>query len=174
MSHLITLKDFNAINIRDIAREAGVSIGTIYLYFPEGKEGIVHEMINRNVAQIVPTSLISSGEIHSLKEMLIDIMGNYYDFHLKNKPFLLALERVSLNRPDLYQDINQNIDFGMAQVANIIKLNPKASVQLEELVSTPEARQRMSQVLKVINGIIHRDVLSHLFLSQETRQLTFY
>ncbi len=63
MEHLIELKDFNLINIREIAKEAGVSIGTIYLYFPEGKEGIVHEMINRNVAKIAPTTLIKSGGV---------------------------------------------------------------------------------------------------------------
>ena len=111
MEHLIELKDFNLINIREIAKEAGVSIGTIYLYFPEGKEGIVHEMINRNVAKIAPTTLIKSGEFHTVREFVLEILGNYYDFHVENKAFLTALERATINRPDLYQDINANIDF---------------------------------------------------------------
>ena len=168
MTRLIAARDFNTISIRDIARDADVSIGTIYLYFPEGKENIVHEMINRKIAQIAPTSLITSGEIHTLRDLVWDIIANYYDFHVQNKQFLMAFERASLNRPDLYQDINHNIDFGLEQVLKDLQAQPQTRLLPEMLVASPEVQGKMSQVLKVIDGIIHRDVLfSPIFESRE-------
>jgi AcrR family transcriptional regulator len=168
MARLIAAKDFTEINIRDIVKEAGVSIGTVYLYFPDGKEGIVREMITRGGARIAPAELITSGEIRSVKELLRQILDNYYEFHLQNKPFLMALERASINRPDLYADINSNIDVGLGSIVGILEENPLLEPLQRRFEASPEFQALMSRVLKVIDGIIHRDLFfSPIFDSKE-------
>ncbi|HXY88499.1 MAG TPA: helix-turn-helix domain-containing protein [Candidatus Acidoferrales bacterium] len=46
---LIGTKGYDRVTIKDIAASAGVSVGLIYLYFPNGKLDIVKEIPSRNV-----------------------------------------------------------------------------------------------------------------------------
>lgn len=46
---LIGTKGYDKVTIKDIAASAGVSVGLIYLYFPNGKLDIVKEIPSRNV-----------------------------------------------------------------------------------------------------------------------------
>jgi len=46
---LIGTKGYDRVTIKDIAVSAGVSVGLIYLYFPNGKLDIVREIPSRNV-----------------------------------------------------------------------------------------------------------------------------
>jgi AcrR family transcriptional regulator len=52
---LIGTKGYDRVTIRDIAASAGVSVGLIYLYFPNGKVDIFKEIPSRNVEKYLIT-----------------------------------------------------------------------------------------------------------------------
>ncbi|MFW9800506.1 MAG: TetR/AcrR family transcriptional regulator, partial [Candidatus Thorarchaeota archaeon] len=52
MIDIIREKGFHRASVRDIPEKADVSIGTVYRYFPKGKEDIFFEIMRRNMRSI--------------------------------------------------------------------------------------------------------------------------
>jgi|SRR5271157_1172823 len=174
MYNLINLKDYNAINIREIAKEAGVSIGTIYLYFPDGKEGIIHEMMIYDVAKIVPNSLIDTINTTDFGNFLFQFLNNYYDFHEQYKNIILTIERARMNRPDLFTEPNSMINSESENIVLALEKNPKTKSIIEKFSSPEHFRKEFSQVMRIIDGIIHRHILYFPIFESKDEALAFF
>lgn len=64
LSKLIAERGYSRTSVKHIPDRVGLSIGTVYWYFPKGKIDIVREILNRNIRRIldleVPDKLDSS------------------------------------------------------------------------------------------------------------------
>ena len=95
--------------LEDIARRAGVSKGTIYLYFPN-KEALFREMVRSTIVEaIVAGEGIPS--IGSAREQLLTFMANYWDF--VRTPAFSVIYRVVVSELHDFPDL---VEFYSAEV----------------------------------------------------------
>ena len=95
--------------LEDIARRAGVSKGTIYLYFPN-KEALFREMVRSTIVEA-----IVAGEgiprLSSAREQLLTFMQNYWDF--VRTPSFSVIYRVVVSELHHFPDL---VEFYSAEV----------------------------------------------------------
>ncbi|MEO7042836.1 MAG: TetR/AcrR family transcriptional regulator [Gemmatimonadaceae bacterium] len=95
--------------LEDIARRAGVSKGTIYLYFPN-KEALFREMVRSTIVEA-----IVAGEgipkLSSAREQLLTFMQNYWNF--VRTPSFSVIYRVVVSELHHFPDL---VEFYSAEV----------------------------------------------------------
>jgi AcrR family transcriptional regulator len=108
--------------LEDIAKRAGVSKGTIYLYFPN-KEELFREMVRSTVAEAIEAGeKLPAGP--SAKDQLVEYMRGYWQF--VRSPAYAVIYRVAVselhNFPDLVQFYNAEVASRVnGAIARIIK-----------------------------------------------------
>jgi AcrR family transcriptional regulator len=76
-----SLKDFHAVNIRDISKESGISTGTIYKYFTS-KEDILFSIIDeklRDLASLMRLHIAGTQDIREMFRKLFWVTMNFFD-----------------------------------------------------------------------------------------------
>jgi AcrR family transcriptional regulator len=75
------MKDFHAVNIRDISKESGISTGTIYKYF-SSKEDLLFSIIDekvRDLASLLRMHLQGTEDIREMSRKLFWVTMNFFD-----------------------------------------------------------------------------------------------
>ena len=76
-----SMKDFHAVNIRDISKESGISSGTIYKYF-SSKEDLLFSIIDeklRNLASLLRMHIAGTEDIREMFRKLFWVTMNFFD-----------------------------------------------------------------------------------------------
>ncbi|HEV2290438.1 MAG TPA: TetR/AcrR family transcriptional regulator [Gemmatimonadales bacterium] len=69
---------FARARLEDVAREAGVSKGTVYLYF-DGKETLFREMVRAKIVSAVATAEeLARGYTGSARELMVELVRGYW------------------------------------------------------------------------------------------------
>jgi AcrR family transcriptional regulator len=95
--------------LEDIARQAGVSKGTIYLYFPN-KEALFREMVRSTIVEAIVAGegIPATG---SAREQLLAFMAHYWDF--VRTPAFSVIYRVVVSELHHFPDL---VEFYSAEV----------------------------------------------------------
>lgn len=88
---LIEENQYEKVTIRDISKEANVSVGLIYKYFPGGKPEIVRDIGLRFVAELTSPGSPESIDFNDFPGFLKDFFTNNLAYYKNNKRFLTAL-----------------------------------------------------------------------------------
>ncbi|KUG24455.1 fatty acid degradation regulator ysia, tetr family [hydrocarbon metagenome] len=84
-----SMKDFHAVNVRDISKESGISTGTIYKYF-SSKEDLCFSIIDeklRDLASLLKIHLEGIEDIREMFRRIFWVTMNFFD----NNPGLAAI-----------------------------------------------------------------------------------
>jgi AcrR family transcriptional regulator len=76
-----SMKDFHAVNIRDISRESGISSGTIYKYF-SSKEDLLFSIIDEklhDLASLLRMHLAGTEDIREMFRKMFWVTMNFFD-----------------------------------------------------------------------------------------------
>jgi len=76
-----SMKDFHAVNIRDISKESGISSGTIYKYY-FSKEDLLFSIIDeklRNLASLLRMHIAGIEDIREMFRKLFWVTMNFFD-----------------------------------------------------------------------------------------------
>jgi AcrR family transcriptional regulator len=76
-----SMKDFHAVNIRDISKESGISTGTIYKYF-SSKEDILFSIIDeklRDLASLLRMHLAGTEDIREMFRKMFWVTMTFFD-----------------------------------------------------------------------------------------------
>ena len=76
-----SMKDFHAVNIRDISKESGISTGTIYKYF-SSKEDLLFSIIDeklRDLASLLRMHIAGTENIREMFRKLFWVTMNFFD-----------------------------------------------------------------------------------------------
>ena len=103
---LVGKKGYVATTTNHIAEAAGVSIGLVYKYFPEGKGEIAYHISlhdHSSIMEKISLAGTKKGELHKrLHKMLLIWISQ----HRRNEPFLRAMNIVMLENPQLFRGYN--------------------------------------------------------------------
>ena len=92
---LLERDNLSKLTIRDIAKEADVSVGLIYKYFPEGKSGIIKEIGLTTIHNFIEI-LESIDKDLGFPDFLSSFIGSILEYSVKNKRLLRATSVMSL------------------------------------------------------------------------------
>ncbi|MEL6457771.1 MAG: TetR/AcrR family transcriptional regulator [Cyanobacteria bacterium J06636_27] len=82
---LFALKGYGSVTMREIAKELGVSTGTLYHYFPN-KEAIFLQLVEEQTEQDISNFLVEAGSPETLEErikVLINFIQKYENYFIK-------------------------------------------------------------------------------------------
>jgi AcrR family transcriptional regulator len=131
---VFTKNDFNRVTIEDIAKEAEVSPGTIYLYFKSKDELFVSLSLRILEFLCIRVEHVKSEEDADALEKfdrLIQVMYDVYDFDPMNFITILHLKSNDILKnlsPEMASEINQLLKKSMNTIAGIFKDGIKKGV----------------------------------------------
>jgi AcrR family transcriptional regulator len=148
---LIENKGYINVSTRTIAKEAGISVGTLYHHFPRGKMEIV----------IVIGEKYS--EILGMSEFLADPKADprvwlrkNLELNQKKKAFITAMEIEAMSRPDEVQAlINENIEKRTESQKSLIL----AYKMMEKFAGKKLSIEKAKMMQKVLKAIMRRHVV---------------
>jgi AcrR family transcriptional regulator len=121
MVDLIDEKGYDGFSVNAIPLKARLSIGTIYRYFPNGKEDILKEIMTRNIKSLL--KLAEFGEVteKNFADSWRNLVQSYLVMHRDDKVLGIGMRATSAASPDLAKDLQPIIVSFYKQVANKIK-----------------------------------------------------
>jgi AcrR family transcriptional regulator len=113
---LFAIKDFRSVTVREIARHAGVSIGTLYNYYPNLMELFLDVFLN--CTEEITRSL---DDMRQAKPPSLDHFCEFYIAYLNdNMTFYQMMSHLMLGG-DLSDDATQKLDEKMKELMNQIE-----------------------------------------------------
>lgn len=107
MCMLIETKGYENVTIRDITEAAGVSIGLIYKYFPEGKSDILKEISYRYMDKLLRIKQPETIDFNDFPGYMRDVIKNMQQFYKDNSPLIKALTMATLNDSEIVDEIKK-------------------------------------------------------------------
>ena len=136
---LLGTNGYDRVTMRQIAEKAGISVGIIYHYFPEGKASIAASLYELNLLN----TLDINNYIGYRKENLREQITRHLQLHKENRELYRAFDSAIYANKDLFAGTKRKRD----QV-------------LREQLDSPERLEEIKRVYATIDSIIHR----HLFV----------
>lgn len=107
MCMLIETKGYENVTIRDITEAAGVSIGLIYKYFPEGKSDILKEISYRYMDKLLRIKQPETIDFNDFPGYMKDVIKNMQQFYKDNSPLIKALTMATLSDSEIVDEIKK-------------------------------------------------------------------
>lgn len=107
MCMLIETKGYENVTIRDITEAAGVSIGLIYKYFPEGKSDILKEISYRYMDKLLRIKQPETIDFNDFPGYMRDVIKNMQQFYKDNSPLIKALTMATLSDSEIVEEIKK-------------------------------------------------------------------
>jgi AcrR family transcriptional regulator len=162
---LFSEKSYHNVMADDIAREAGVSVGSFYAYFKD-KRHLFMTIIDRYMAEITSEAreslkvFSSPGEI-SLKNTVRKIVEVMVASHKRSPLFLKESLRMSLYDEDIETVMKDKIDSQVKDLISEVLLS-------SEVFDSKEKTKTMAYVIYYASeGVIHELVLGHDEIDEE-------
>jgi AcrR family transcriptional regulator len=164
---LIEKKGYSKISTNHISKEAGVSIGTLYYHFENGKPDIIKEIIKRGYAEFLDEFKLKSLNQENLTLFLHDFLLRYIKQHKENKSLLIAIEMALLSNKELFQDLEY--------VYTELKLFPLISKVLLQIgyPKKDDIDKISKMLLYSIDTIVHRHVIYGDLVDTDEELVTF-
>jgi AcrR family transcriptional regulator len=157
--------------LQDIAERAGVSKGTIYLYFPN-KEELFREMIRQTAVAAIERAE-RADVLGSPRDQLLAFMRGYWEF--VRSPVFMTIYRLVLAELHQFPDLakfyaHEVVARGQKLLAGIIRRGVDAG-EFREI--DPMVAARMLVALTVMNGIWRDELTGVPLLAHKTDEEVF-
>lgn len=107
---LIPERGFSALKIADIADRSGVSVGTVYRYFPEGLSSILRAILDRHFRAITELRDFTEMSASGLEASVEAMVRRHIRSHREERSMHLAVSRAILDDPVILAEYNRALD----------------------------------------------------------------
>lgn len=115
---LVGTMGYDQVTIRDIAGEAGVSIGLIYKYFPGGKFDIIIKGYGaQNIGQLLMPGQPEAIDYGDFPGYMRAIIRTYLQVTKDNKPLVKAMVASALSEGEVMQGVDNIIEKDLAGIS---------------------------------------------------------
>lgn len=154
---------YGGLNVNQVAEKAGVSIGTLYYHFPDGKVSILMAMREQIAARYHETFVERLGEgfieeVSSFNEGLDRLFDVLIDVHRENRLVLAAIESEVWGNLGLYDSLAEGIDVVSLMVQDAEPVLGVLSALFDRYPVEGLTLGDGVHVFKVIDMLIHRYV----------------
>jgi len=166
---MMILRDgYNAITTTKIAKEADISVGIIYSYFPEGKPAIAKEIFKEGVIDLIDDDLISDLNEDTFIPFIKRILTKFVSQHRENESILTAMSITVLTNEEIFKDfpfLNQT------EFDKVIKL----ILAMKELglYEDPVSAKTGILLLKVMDILVHHHIVYEEIFESDSELIEF-
>lgn len=121
MAELIDEKGYDGFSVNAIPVKARLSIGTVYRYFPNGKEDILKEIMKRNIESLLKLAEFDNLTEKNFTESWRHLIQSYIVMYREDKILGIGMRTTSAASPDLARDLQSIIVSFYTQVVEKIK-----------------------------------------------------
>jgi AcrR family transcriptional regulator len=130
MLQLVNREGFYHLNMKNLAKEAGISVGTTYLYF-DSKEKLINELYKKIVQDFKEAVLKGYQEERLFQTNFMEMLGNALDFYVKNIDCFSFIEQYTYS-PFLFKE-TQNENFAILEPLQKIIREAKLRKEVKNL-----------------------------------------
>jgi AcrR family transcriptional regulator len=132
---LVGEKGPNNFSVNEIPGKAGLSIGTVYRYFPRGKADILSEILQSNIREFLGTIRKYTSDIKSFKQMWANVISEYADLKQDYLPVSDLLVQAASQNTELYKELSLIVlGFYRSFAQNIREFDSCKGLSEDELV----------------------------------------
>ena len=102
---LIAERGYAGFSINDIPERAGLSIGTIYRYFPQGKIDILKAAMSRNISRFTEELDLDSIDESDFASVWREVIRRYIKIRREDMFFGIAMRDSGTKSPELAKDV---------------------------------------------------------------------
>lgn len=150
---LITSKGYNSVSMREIARTANISAGTLFYHFKKGKPEILKIIFKEVMEKLEVGDFFSVNNFDNFTEALKTILYRNIDMHRKLREFSAAMEIEIMSNMDSYLKLSEFIE----PITDII-IEPILSAAKKFKKSNFHIEGKEKIILQAVDAIIHRHI----------------
>ena len=165
---LVNRNGYDRLSTRHVAEAAGISVGTIYHYFPGGKHAIASRYIDRVTDELFDPSIFMGIEEKDLRWFFDGLVRRYLFVHRESLEIHRAIDQAILADPDVRRRNREAIVTNMSKVVAELK-------DAGLYGSLPERSVLNGFILlfNVLEGIIHRHLFVYSLFEAEEELISF-
>ncbi|MFB0502769.1 MAG: TetR/AcrR family transcriptional regulator [Candidatus Bathyarchaeia archaeon] len=149
-------------SVNEIPKKAGLSIGTVYRYFPRGKADILSEALRRNIREFLASIKKDALDIESLKQMWANVISEYVELKRDYLPASELLVEIASQNTELYEELSLIVlGFYRSFAQNIRKFDFCKGLPEDELI------QRVGLSFAVMQTVVRVHSSYHVFRSDD-------
>ncbi len=166
---MMILRDgYNAITTTKIAKEADISVGIIYSYFPEGKPAIAKEIFREGIIEQIDDKLISSLNEDTFLPFIKRILTKFVSQHRENESILIAMSIVFLTNEEIFKDFPFLNQTEFDQVTRLFLAMKELG-----LYKDPVSAKTEILLLKVIDILVHHHIVYERIFESDSELIEF-
>jgi AcrR family transcriptional regulator len=165
---LVNRNGYDRLSTRHVAEAAGISVGTIYHYFPGGKHAIASRYIDRVTDELFDPNIFMEIEEKDLRWFFDGLVRRYLFVHRESLEIHRAIDQAILADPDVRRRNREAIVTNMSKVVAELK-------DAGLYGSLPERSVLNGFILlfNVLEGIIHRHLFVYSLFEAEEELISF-
>ena len=161
---LVEKNGYSRVSTNHIAKKAEVSIGTVYRYFPEGKQAIIKRIFVENRDEIMNLGDFDQTTDSTLESLIESFIRKHVKVHKEAQPVFSALMQAMLANTSLSEDYQQIvITTNEALVQRLRKTSPFFKSVPEDILVN-----KFLLVYQTIEAITTRHFYFQSFFSEPT------
>jgi len=106
---LVLKNGYDKTSTNNVAEASGLSIGTVYRYFPEGKKDIIRKYFEKSVETTMEIEDFKNLETNNIPSAFRGFISNLLRNHYANKGYNLAFRSAILSDPNLLDVHNKRV-----------------------------------------------------------------
>ena len=149
-------------SVNEIPGRAGLSIGTVYRYFPRGKADILGEILRRNIRDFLGSIKKDASDTKSFKQMWANVISEYVELKRDYLPLSDLLAETASQNAELYKELSlTTLEFYKSFAQNITKSDFCKGLSEDDLV------QRVGLSFAVIQTVLRGHSRNQIFQSDD-------
>lgn len=164
---LVNRNGYDSLSTRHIAKAAGISVGTIYHYFPGGKHAIASRYIDLVTDELYDPNIFKLGE-KGLREFFEELIRKYVIAHQKHIEIHRAIDQAILADPDVYRRNREATKLNIIRVVTELR-----DMGLYSSFPEPIVLNSFILLFNVLEGLIHRHFFIYPLFETEEELVEF-
>ena len=150
--NLILKRGYHKTSTNHVAKSAKISIGTIYKYFPKGKEDIIRKYFEESMKDFFDRIDLINIDNENIREFLNHFILELYKNHIENKGYIIAFRSAIQSNKKLLDSQKERVFIFFKDTAQKLrKIN-------ENFKQIPEERlvETFIFIYNLINAILYQ------------------
>lgn len=161
---LILKRGFHKTSTNHVAKSAKISIGTIYKYFPKGKEDIIRKYFEESMKHFFERINLISISNDNIREFLNHFILELYKNHLENKGYIIAFRSAIQSDRNLLKSQNEDVFTFFRDMAQELRMTNVSFKQIPE----NKLVEMFIFIYNLINAVLyHHLAIMELFETDE-------
>jgi AcrR family transcriptional regulator len=151
---LILKQGYHKVSTNHVAKSAKISIGTIYKYFPKGKDDIMRKYFEESMETVIDKEALLNINNNNIRDFIYQFIKVLYQFHKEKKGYNLAFRSIIQSNKTLRDLQKEKLFTSFKELAQELRK------QNESFEKIPE--KKLIEIFFLLYNLINAILYHHL------------